>query len=120
MNPRPPARLLTCIAAGCAWLAAASAGATTYVRMADEDLADQAPIVAIVRVAAVEPSSEAGLPTTDYVAAVERVLKGKAAGTIRVRVPGGEGPNGTRLRVFGAPQFRVGERALLFLEPRKD
>jgi hypothetical protein len=40
---------------------------------------------------------------------------------IRVTVPGRDfGPDGVGLKVWGAPVFRVGERALLFLAPRGD
>jgi hypothetical protein len=48
---------------------------------------------------------------------VEKALKGPASGELRVRVPGGEGKDGLALKVYGAPSFRPGERALLFLEP---
>jgi hypothetical protein len=121
MNPPSPAiQLLRCAVVCAAWLAAATASATTYVMMADEDLADQAPVIAVVHITGIEPSTEAGVPSTDYVAQVERAVKGAAAGSVRVRVPGGETPGGGRFRVFGAPRFGVGERALLFLEPRAD
>src|SRR5204862_2139270 len=118
-NPTKPPRALTWIAACCAAsLMAAPAAATTYVMMADQDLADQTPVIAVVRVSAIEPSSEAGAPATDYVARVERAVKGAITGSVRVRVRGGDGPDGVRLRIFGVPRFSVGERALLFLEPR--
>src|SRR5687767_15096332 len=121
MNLNNPRRQLSRIAAFCAaWLSAAPAFATTYVMMADGDLADQAAVIAVVRVTGIEPSEQAGVPATAYVAQVERAVKGAAAGSVRVRVPGGDGPGGTRFRVFGTPRFRVGERALVFLEPRAD
>ena len=88
MNPTKPPRALTWIAACCAAsLMAAPAAATTYVMMADQDLADQTPVIAVVRVSAIEPSSEAGAPATDYVARVERAVKGAITGSVRVRVP---------------------------------
>ena len=89
MIPTQPSRKLSRIAAFCAaWLAAAAAGATTYVMMTDEDLADQAPVIAVVRVTGIEPSSEGGVPATDYLARLERAVKGPAAGSLRIRVPG--------------------------------
>jgi len=103
-----------------AWLAASPLGATTYVRMADEDLADQARVIAVVQVRAVEPALRAGTPATDYLVDVERAVKGTVADRIRVRVAGGTAPGGVRFRLFGMPRFDVGERALLFLEPTAD
>jgi hypothetical protein len=48
--------------------------------------------------------------------AVENVLKGHATGFVYVRVPGGV--IGTQRHVMvGAPAFRVGQRAVLFLRP---
>jgi hypothetical protein len=95
-------------------LAAAPLGATSYVRVSDEALVDQAARIAVVRFETAGPS---GL----YGARVERALKGGGEGDVlRVRVPGGvrDGlPEGLALRVYGAPSFVPGERALLFLEP---
>lgn len=48
--------------------------------------------------------------------AVEHVLKGQANGFVYVRVPGGL-VNGKRYVMIGAPNFRVGQRAFLFLRP---
>src|SRR5512132_3834134 len=97
--PTTPSRPLRRIAPWCVlWLAAAPAGATTYVMMADRDLADQSAVIAVVRVAAIEPSAEAGAPATDYVVRVERTVKGAIAGSVRIRVPGGDGPGGVHFR----------------------
>src|SRR6185503_6069785 len=117
MKPRHLGRLAIAWAIG---LAAAPVGATTYVQMADEDLADQAPVICVVRVRAVEPATRAGAPATDYLVDVERAVKGDAADRIRIRIPGGTAPGGIRLRLFGMPRFSEGERALLFLEPAPD
>lgn len=98
-------------------LAAAPGVATSYVPMTDEALVDQAPAAAVVRIAGVDPG--AGGWATEYRAQVERGLKGGLlpGAVLRVRVPGGNGPNGMALRIYGAPRFTVGERALLLLEP---
>jgi hypothetical protein len=48
--------------------------------------------------------------------AVENVLKGRASGFVYVRVPGGIIGN-RRYNTIGAPAFRVGQRAVLFLRP---
>lgn len=102
-------------------LAPLGAGATTYVMLPDEALVDQAALVAQVSVMAAEPAPIAGPPATDYFVQVERVLKGYVPGsTLVVRVLGGIAPDGLGLRIWGMPEFREGERALLFLEPRRD
>ena len=86
-------------------------GATSYVRVSDEALVDQAARIAVVRFEAAGPGGQ-------YSARVERALKGSGEGeTLRLSVPGGKGPEGLALRIYGAPVFRAGERALLFLEP---
>ncbi|HEX2162568.1 MAG TPA: matrixin family metalloprotease [Thermoanaerobaculia bacterium] len=93
------------------------AGATTIVRVADEDLVDQAPLVVVARVAARAPAA-GGAAATDYRIEVDRVLKGAAGPDLVVRVPGGVDARGFGRRVYGAPSFAPGDRALLFLEPR--
>lgn len=108
-------------AAALALAAALPAAATTYVMPPDEALVDQAAVIAQVSVLAAEPAPIEGPPSTDYFVQIERVLKGYVAGgTVVVRVPGGIGPEGLGLRLWGAPDFREGERLLLFLLPRRD
>jgi hypothetical protein len=105
-------------------LAGLPAAATTYVPMTDEALVAQAPLAAVVEIARIGgagSSSQEGRPATEYRARVERVLKGDlTAREITLRVPGGMGPDGIGLRIWGAPVFTEGERALLFLVPRPD
>ena len=100
------------------------AGATSYVPMTDEALAAQAPVAVVVKIVEISgagTSSQEGRPATKYTARVERVLKGSLdAREIVVRVPGGIGPDGIGLRIWGAPRFAAGERALLFLVPQAD
>jgi fibronectin type III domain protein len=93
---------------------APAAFATSFVRVADEALADQARL--IVAGTVVSRGAPAGSMATDYRLRVEEVLAGEAAGELVVRVPsGGDGP--ARRKIWGAPSFRSGERALLFLTP---
>ncbi len=100
-------------------LLAGPLAATSYVPMSDEDLVDQAPVAAVVTVQSAEPSP-AGT-ATDYVVEVEEVLKGSVAGSsLVVRVPGVERLDGLSLRIWGAPRFAAGGRALLLLAPRAD
>ena len=95
--------------------------ATTFVRVSDEALADQAAVAAVVRIESADRRAgarEGGPVATEYAVRLERLLKGRPGQErLRVRVPGGEGPDGTALRVAGAPVFRPGERAILLLEP---
>lgn len=105
-----------------ALLAALPASATSYVPMTDEALADQAPVIAVVEVQGSGPGQEGTRPFTGYRVRVEKVLKGAMASGLRitVRVPGGTRSDGMTLRIWGAPRFTPGERALLFLSPRVD
>jgi hypothetical protein len=95
------------------------AAATTYVPMTDAALVDQAPVAAIVTVLSSDPSPAAA--ATDYLVQVEEVLKGNVTGSsLVVRVPGVERTDGPSLRIWGAPRFADGERALVLLSPRTD
>jgi hypothetical protein len=110
-------------------LLAAPLAATTYQRVADADLADQAPVVVEAVVGA--PADAADLangrlpatayPVTNYPVTVERAIRGAAVGdALTVRVPGGRRADGMSLQIWGAPRFQPGERALLFLAPNAD
>jgi hypothetical protein len=97
------------------------AAATTYQMVSDQALTDQASAVAEVTITSAEPAPIPGRPATDYMVDVQRLVKGDLPGsTIVVRVPGGIGPDGIGLRIFGAPEFQEGETALLFLRPADD
>ena len=97
--------------------------ATSYVMVSDEALADAAPVAAVVRVVSEDRAAGLRNPAapaafTEYVVQVEEELKGTIPGdTAVVRLPGGRGPGGMSLKIYGAPRLRSGERALLFLEP---
>lgn len=100
---------------------AGGADATSFIIPRDELLVRQAPLIAEVSVMSASPSPAEGVPSTDYVVLVERLLKGRVAGTsIVIRVPGGIGSDGVGLAVHGAPRFHEGERLLLFLVARRD
>jgi hypothetical protein len=96
-------------------------GATSYKMISDSALTDQAPAIVQGTILGVEPAPVSGRPSTDYLVEIDRVLKGDLPGsTIVVRVPGGVGPDGIGLKVWGAPEFRESDRALLFLTPHDD
>lgn len=102
-------------------LLAAPAAATTYQMVGDQDLADQAPVIVEARAAGPAGSAAGSRPATEYPFAVERAIRGAAAGDrLTVRVPGGSRPDGMSLQIWGAPRFTPGERALLFLAPNAD
>ncbi len=102
--------------------------ATTVLPIADGALADQASVIAEGTViwagpatAPGHPATAAGRPSTEYRLRVERQVKGEVPGGVAVvRVPGGTAANGMRLKIWGAPEMRIGERALLFLVPNPD
>jgi len=95
--------------------------ATTYVPVADGDLARQAAVIVEARVLAVEASPVERWIATDYQVEIEAVTRGFVPGSqIVVRVPGGGRPDGTRSHIFGAPRFSLGEQVLLFLRPGQD
>jgi hypothetical protein len=111
---------LAWLAAGAA-LGAAPLAATTYVMVSDAALVDQADAAAVVTVTEVAPSAVARRPSTDFTVTVERTLAGRPLGGVEVvRVPGGVGPDGVELTLWGAPRFHPGDRALLFLAARTD
>src|SRR5215203_6036293 len=108
----------------CVVCLAGPAAATTYQMVADPDLADQAPVI-VEGVVTATGSGKGGAPSTDYQVDVERWLRGQsparpAASHLTVRVPGGRRPDGTGLKIWGAPALRQGEHALLFLVPNAD
>jgi hypothetical protein len=111
-----PALLLTLLAP----LGAVPARATSYVMVSDEALVDASPLAVVGRIVSVDKAAVqhgGAAVATEYRVAVEEQLKGQApAKTLSVRVPGGLARNGLGLKIYGAPQFRKGERALLFLE----
>lgn len=101
-------------------LLASAASATSYVMATDGDLAAGSDAIALVRVQQVEPSPAPGLPSTDALVEIERLVQGSVPGSsIVVRIPGGTRER-TLFKIWGAPNFRRGDRALLFLVAQDD
>lgn len=97
------------------------ARATSFRMVYDGDLHQQAAVIARVEVLATSAAPGFGAPHTDNIILIERLLKGQVSGTtVVVRQLGGVGPDGLGLTIHGAPRLRPGDRALLFLEPRRD
>lgn len=100
---------------------ATAATATSYVPVADADLAREAQVIALVNVVAVEPGPADRAPATDYLVEADELVQGYLpGGTVVVRVPGGMGADGIGLDVDGAPRLAVGEKSLLFLDANDD
>lgn len=100
-----------------------SASATTVLPIQDSSLADQAVVIAEGTVISAGQATN-GRPFTEYRLRVEQQVKGEVPGGIGgvaiVRVPGGKVASGLTLKIWGAPEYRIGERALMFLVPNVD
>ncbi|HUR06831.1 MAG TPA: hypothetical protein VM347_30090, partial [Nonomuraea sp.] len=95
------------------------ASATSVLPIQDSSLADQAVVIAEGTVIAA--GAVPGQPATEYRLRVERQVKGEVPGGVAVvRVAGGKAANGLTLKIWGAPELRIGERALMFLVPNAD
>ncbi|MEL7058458.1 MAG: fibronectin type III domain-containing protein [Acidobacteriota bacterium] len=94
-----------------------AAQALLFARVTDEHLTRSADLVVEVEFEESTLARGASMPSTDWRAAVVRVVSGPepAASPLVIRVPGGEGSDGKHLAIWGAPRFAQGERALLFL-----
>src|SRR5215212_10284768 len=97
-------------------IAAAVANATTIVMPSDEQLIAKSPVIVTGTVLSTTAVDRNGAIWTETAVAVANVMKGSAPETITVRELGGEA-NGRFTKIFGAAEFRTGERVLLFLEP---
>lgn len=96
-----------------------AASATSVLPVEDGSLADQAAVIAEGTVTWAGPAASSR-PATEYRLRVERLVKGEASGFLAVRVPGGRAASGLELKVWGAPAFQIGQRALMFLAPNGD
>ncbi len=95
-------------------LLAIAANATTLSRLRFEELANQATAVARVRCIGVESRWQDGEIWTETQFEIVEVNKGLLPGVISVRMLGGQIGN-LHSRIEGAPTFRAGEEAYVFL-----
>ncbi len=87
----------------------------------DESMVDRSPIIVFGEVLSAQPGTDPDSPTTDYLFAVEEVLKGFVPGSaIMVRQPGGVGADGRYMWIIGLPMLAEGDRVLLFLRPEEE
>lgn len=101
---------------------AGGALATTVLELQIEDMIPLAPVVVVGEVNQIESSynsDKTQIHTRVWISPSE-VLKGPAdLGTVLVKTIGGQ--VGDKIaRLPGAPRFELGERVLVFLEPRQD
>lgn len=95
-------------------LLAAAAGATTIVMPTDAQLVEKSPFIVVGRVVSSAVVERHGGIWTETAIEVERAIRGNAAGTIVVSEIGGRIGDRETV-VFGGPDYREGERVLLFL-----
>src|SRR5262245_24341325 len=93
------------------------AAATTFIPMDDAALVQSAAVIAAGSLRRLQSLALAdGSIVTEAILALEQRLKGSTRGTkVVVTEPGGI-VAGREVRVFGVPEFAVGERVLLFLK----
>lgn len=105
--------------AGLLWVSVVHA--TTFVMMDEDTLVRSSDAVIVATVTAIETGGGPDSPLRTYVHLwPERVLKGALEPQeLVLREPGGSSEEREE-RVFGAPEFRVGERCLLFLSRNAD
>ena len=101
------------------FLIAPLAWATTFQPVSDTTLVDGAAHILFGRITGKQFAGVAQ-PKTQYSITVEHNLKGETAREIWVSVPGGVNEDGLGLKIFGAPQFQLGEQVMLFLEKGRD
>jgi hypothetical protein len=100
-------------------LAAVPATATVVVPVAEADLVGQSAAVVIGRVNAIESHADSGRIYTNITLAIDETLKGDSVPTLTVRLLGGQVGDHAAW-VEGNPQFRRGERVLVFVTAHRD
>lgn len=96
----------------------AAAQATTIVLPTDAQLIAKTPVIVEGTVHSTRAVDRAGAIWTETSIDVTRTLRGDVSGSITVAEIGGE--VGDRVtKVFGSPEFNVGEHVLLFLAPER-
>lgn len=88
--------------------------------MSDDDLVHSSTVIALGAVQGISTTTDSTDDLhTQITIAVEDPVKGVADGMLSIVVPGGVAGSVRRV-VFGAPQFYLGERVLVFLRQRPD
>ena len=116
------AQILTIVLLALTCLAPPPAGGTTFVLMDEQTLMESSDIVATGTVTSITSatSDASGAIYTYITVEPERIIKGQIdSDEMVIREPGGS-VGSRRQWTFGAPEFWVGERALLFLSRSSD
>ena len=103
---------LTCVLA----IVAGAASATTIVLPTDEQLIAKSPVIVEATVVSSTPVDRGTAIWTETRLAIDRTLKGDVSGEVIVREIGGQIDNRIT-RIFGTPEYAVGEHVLVFLTP---
>lgn len=93
------------------------AGATTVLSLSFDSLVEEAEVIAVGTVTAIENTWDAdrNVPHTFVTFSNLEVLKGEADQTeLTLRFLGGPTPDGTTMQIAGVPQFTPEERAVIF------
>ncbi len=95
--------------------------AMTYVPVSDEVLIDQAAMIVEVQFGKPFSARGSAVVSTDYPVAIIQQMKGfEQSDQLIVRMPGGTKRDGRTLKIWGVPEFKSGDRAILFLEKARD
>jgi PKD repeat protein len=97
-------------------LLASAASATTIVLPTDEQLIRKSPVIVEGTVVSSMPVLRGEGIWTETKLAVDRTIKGDAAGELTIREIGGE-LGGRITKIFGTPVYTPGERVMAFLTP---
>jgi len=97
-------------------LIASAASATTIVLPTDEQLIRKSPLIVEGTVISSMPVLRGNGTWTETKLAVDRTIKGDAAGELTIREVGGE-LDGRITKIFGTPAYTPGERVMAFLTP---
>ena len=95
---------------------AGAAMATTIVVPTDDQLIAKSPVIVEGTVISSTPIARGSAIWTETILAVDRSIKGNVSGELTIREIGGE-LDGRITKIFGTPEYTVGERVLTFLTP---
>lgn len=105
----------------CALALAVPAGASTFLALSQEELAEQADAVVLGKVLTVDSywNAEGTLIVTEAVVEVQEKVLGETPEHVRLLTFGGEVAD-YKIEAHGFPTFEKGERLLVYLEPAQN
>ena len=111
--------LLAAVALVATLVAALPAAATVVVPVAEADLVAQSSAVVLGRVTAIESHADRGRIYTNVTLSIDETLKGDSVPSLTVRLLGGQ-VGDYAAWIEGSPEFRRGERVLVFVTAHRD